>query len=144
MGQSGPGSNGNEEEHCIPQRWRLIIRLFSVISRTLVVGILTPLQRFGWCILQPKPTGPSIFFLYRLIKVDQVIFASVSNCWKICTCIYIHTRRHTWCNGYYGREVSMVIRDQILDEAFGISHSANNLWKGVNPSILPIQLWASQ
>ena len=39
--------------------WSLTIRLFSVISRTLVSGGggLTPLQRSSRCILQPKLTG---------------------------------------------------------------------------------------
>ena len=36
--------------------WNLTIRLLNVISRTLVGGGLTPLQRGSWCILQPKPT----------------------------------------------------------------------------------------
>ncbi len=37
----------------------LTIRLFSIISRTLVMGGggLTPLQRSNRCILQPQPTG---------------------------------------------------------------------------------------
>ena len=39
--------------------WNLTIRLFSVISRTLIVcvGGLTPLQKCSQCILQPQPTG---------------------------------------------------------------------------------------
>ena len=55
-GQSGPWSSGNEEVLCIPQS----IRLFSVISRTLmvvVVGVLTLLLRCSQCILQPQLTG---------------------------------------------------------------------------------------
>ena len=52
-GQSRPGSVGNEEELCIPQNFRS----FSVISKTLVVGGLTPLQRCCWCIPLPQPTG---------------------------------------------------------------------------------------
>ena len=40
------------------QNWSLIIRLFYVLSRTLVVGEgLTPLQRCSWCILQPHLIG---------------------------------------------------------------------------------------
>ena len=39
--QSGPGSDGNKEVLRIPQHhWNLTIRLFSVISRTLVEGVL--------------------------------------------------------------------------------------------------------
>ena len=37
--------------------WNLTIRLFSVISRTLMGGDLTPLQKSSRCILQPQPTG---------------------------------------------------------------------------------------
>ena len=37
--------------------WSFTIRLFSVMSRTLVVGVVTPLQRSSRCILQPQPTG---------------------------------------------------------------------------------------
>ena len=40
-------------QHC----WNLTIRLFSVISRTLVRAGLTPLQRSSQCILQPQLTG---------------------------------------------------------------------------------------
>ena len=42
-GQSEPGSNGNKGVQCTPKHqyyWNLIIRLFSVISRTLVGGVL--------------------------------------------------------------------------------------------------------
>ena len=61
-GQSRPGSDGNEEVLCILQKlqycWNLTIRLFIVISRTLVGwGCLTPLQRCSQCILQPQLTG---------------------------------------------------------------------------------------
>ena len=45
-------------QHC----WNLTIRLFSVISRTLVMGGgLTPLQRCCQCILQPQLTGQSTY-----------------------------------------------------------------------------------
>ena len=38
----------------------LIIRLFSVISKTLVgIGGLALQQRCSWCVLQPKSTGKS-------------------------------------------------------------------------------------
>ena len=39
--------------------WNLTIRLFSVISRTLVWWGLTPLQRCSRCILQPQPIKQS-------------------------------------------------------------------------------------
>ena len=41
----------------LQHHWNLTIWLFSVISRTLVGGGLTPLQRSSRCILQPQPTG---------------------------------------------------------------------------------------
>ena len=37
--------------------WNLTIRLFSVISSTLVGGGLILLQRSSRCILPPRPTG---------------------------------------------------------------------------------------
>ena len=50
--------------HC----WNLTIRLFSVISRTLVGGGgLTPLQRSSRCILQPQPTGQ-----IKVWKIDSI------------------------------------------------------------------------
>ena len=39
--------------------WSLTVRWFSVESRTLVGGSLTPLLRSSRCILQPQPTGLS-------------------------------------------------------------------------------------
>ena len=57
LGQSEPGIDGNEGVLCIPQS--SIIRLFSVISRTLILGSLTPLQRRSRSILQPQPTEQS-------------------------------------------------------------------------------------
>ena len=49
--------------------WNLTIRLFSVISRTLVGVCLTPLQRSSRCILQPQPTGQSIIFNSLVINL---------------------------------------------------------------------------
>ena len=63
-GQSRPRSNSNEGVLSISQHpqhhWNLTIRLFSVISRTLIGGGgggLTLLPRSSRCILQPEPTG---------------------------------------------------------------------------------------
>ena len=42
-----------KHQHC----WSLTIRMFNVISRTLVGGSLTPLLRCSRCILLPQPTG---------------------------------------------------------------------------------------
>ncbi len=44
-------------------RWSFAIRLFSVISKTLIGGGTTPLQRCSQCILQPQPTGQVKFCL---------------------------------------------------------------------------------
>ena len=62
-GKSGSGSDGNKGVLSISQSfqryWRLIIKLFSVLSRTLDRGGgIIPLQRSSRCILQPQPTGP--------------------------------------------------------------------------------------
>ena len=47
-----------EQQHSpkLQHHWKLTLRLFSVISRTLIGGGLTPLQRYSRCILQPQPT----------------------------------------------------------------------------------------
>ena len=59
-GQSEPGSDGNEGVLLhfpnLQYYWSLSIRLFIVISRTLVGDGLTPLQRSCCCNLQPQPT----------------------------------------------------------------------------------------
>ena len=48
--------------------WNLNIRLFSVISRTRVVGGgFTPLQRCSQCILQSQPTGQFSSREFRLM-----------------------------------------------------------------------------
>ena len=49
--------NGIPHSLKLQHYWNLTIKLFSVISRTLVRGGLTPLQRCSRCILQPQPTG---------------------------------------------------------------------------------------
>ena len=54
-GQSRPGRDGNNGVFRIPQS--STIRLFSVISRTLIGGDLNLRQRNSRCILQPQPTG---------------------------------------------------------------------------------------
>ena len=52
------------------QQYRnLTIRLFSVISRTLIGGSLNPLQTCIWCILQLQPTGQ-----YTELNVKTVLF----------------------------------------------------------------------
>ena len=46
----------------LQHHWNLTTRLFSVISRILVWGVLTTLQRCSQIILQPRPTGQKILF----------------------------------------------------------------------------------
>ena len=50
----------------LQHHWNLAIRLFSVISRTLIGRGLTPLQSCSWCILQPQPTGQTDIKKIRL------------------------------------------------------------------------------
>ena len=63
LGQSGPGSDGNEEVLCIPQSFS-ITGASSLDCLGLYPGHLfgegvrhPPLHRCIWCILQPQPTG---------------------------------------------------------------------------------------
>ena len=63
-GQTGPGSNGNEEVLCIPQRSSITEAspsdcLVSYPGHSSGGG-LTPLQRYSRHILQPQPTGQCI------------------------------------------------------------------------------------
>ena len=64
LGQSGPGSNGNEGVLHITQNSSIAgtLPLDCLVSytRTLIGGGLTPLQRCSKCILQPQPTEQQI------------------------------------------------------------------------------------
>ena len=82
LGQGGPRSNGDEGVLRIPQTSRitgcLTIRLYSVISRTLVREAgLTLLQRCGRCILQPRSTGQNNH-LFAVIWF-QVLLLNINN-----------------------------------------------------------------
>ena len=46
------------------QGWSLTIRVFIVISRTLVGDGLTPLQKCSWCILESQSTGLNIMYIF--------------------------------------------------------------------------------
>ena len=72
MAMKGYSTFPKAPQHC----WNLTIRLFSVISRTLVRGGLTPLQRCSQCILQPQLTGELWYKVPILINVSfhKVIF----------------------------------------------------------------------
>ena len=50
--------------HKTKQTNQTIIRLFNVITRTLVGGSLIPQQIISWCILYPQPTGPPFTFVF--------------------------------------------------------------------------------
>ena len=71
LGQSGPGSDGNEEGHY----WNLSIRLFSVISRTHVRGGggLTPQQMCSQCILQAQPTRQTTWEFTTYSKAGSLV-----------------------------------------------------------------------
>ena len=93
-GQSGPRSDSNEGVLHIPKKlqhcWNLTIRLFSVISTTLIGGILTPLQRCSRCFLQPQLTGQSLYIniilnVYDLLHIIQITFLNESDIIFFCT-----------------------------------------------------------
>ena len=73
LGQSGPGSNGNEGVLHIHQSPRITGTspsdcLESYTRHSLGRGGLTPLQRCSWCILQSQPTG----HYSRLVSIHVV------------------------------------------------------------------------
>ena len=75
-GQSEPGSNDMKGVLQIPQiseDWSLTVRLFSLISRMLIVcgGIL--LQRCTWCISQSQ-SNELYDFLYEPEHLPQLLF----------------------------------------------------------------------
>ena len=55
--------SGTQHSSKLQHYWSLAIRMFSVISRTLVGGSLTLLQRSSQGILQPQPTRPQGYLL---------------------------------------------------------------------------------
>ena len=69
-GQSGPGSNGNERVHHIPQSSIITgaSPLFSVISKTLI-GVVLPYCRDAVCVFyRPPPTGyPGLLEVFLVI-----------------------------------------------------------------------------
>ena len=76
--QKVPGSGVNEGVVYIPQISSITetfpsdCQVFSIISRTLDGGGLTPLQKSSWCILQPQPTGQ-----YTELNVKVVLFQTI-------------------------------------------------------------------
>ena len=72
LGQSGPGSDGNEGVFRIPQNSSTAGTLPSdclVSYPGHSLGGLNPLQRCSQCILQPQPTGQ-----YTELNVKQFYF----------------------------------------------------------------------
>ena len=77
---------GTQHSPKLQHYWNLTIRLFTVISRTLIVRSLTPLQRSNWCILQPQVTGQ-----YILINViERLMFLVLDS-----QCSYCRCKNHT-------------------------------------------------
>ena len=69
-GQSGPGSNGNEGEFCIPQSPSITGTSPSDCLESYPrhsLGGLISLQRCSQCIQQPQPTGQIFYWNYRFI-----------------------------------------------------------------------------
>ena len=64
--------------------WSLTIRLFDVISRTLVAGVLSLLQSCCRCILHPEQNGTNIrfffFFLREGVAPGSFFFRASSDC----------------------------------------------------------------
>ena len=112
LGQSWPGSNGNEGVF-----WSFTIRLFNVISRILISGRdLSPLQKCSWYILQPQPTGPLIgrgwlTFCRDAVDVDysplpsrlgpqaNIINKNLNH--TKCVCLQVYKRRHLYCKSMF-------------------------------------------
>ena len=68
----------------------LTIRLFSVISGTLVGGSLTPLQRCSRCILKFQPTGQLMFFkTFLLIHYSALLGYIVTI--QFVSAVHLHT-----------------------------------------------------
>ena len=79
LNQSETGSDVNKRVLGIPKRSRitcnLIIRLFSVITRTLVGGVLY-CSRYAVCILPPQPTWPLVAGVLPLSRDAVSVFYS--------------------------------------------------------------------
>ena len=97
LGQSGPMSDGNEEIPHIPQSfsntyWSLTIRLFSVVSRTLLEGVL-PLSAEVQSAHSIAPADWDVFNkismkLYKLLLICLMIHNKFfMNCAK-CFCTF--------------------------------------------------------
>ena len=88
----GPGDLGSISGRIIPKTLKMVLDTslhntqkykVRIISRTLVGGGLTPLQRCSRCILQPQPTGQNIrplFKKYRGVIIGRWHYTCVCVC----------------------------------------------------------------
>ena len=95
-------SDGNKRVLCIPQMhyWSLTISLFSIIYRTLVGGVLPPLQRCSQCILQSQPIGLGLVWFYDISTtkgylMPNPVFTYISNIWFVNT-FYRYIFKRAW------------------------------------------------
>ena len=108
--QSGPGSDGNEEVlfiHKSCKYWRLSIRLFSVISRTLVCGDLTPLLKCSRCNTSLNKSQ-ALLMKHLLGKIDFIHQHSLlqgwytdSNASLIIRCLFCLSLASKYVSVYY-------------------------------------------
>ena len=118
--------------------WDLNIRLFSVISRTLVGGAdLTPLQRCSQCILQPQLTGEKLLIFLNTTKTIQDKAMK-----KVCKCkIYWWISWNHWgcsCGVMVkAMDCGIIEREFVLQWCHYVHFRANTLGKSMNPLILP-------
>ena len=101
-GQSGPKIDGNEEVPThfpkLQHYWNLTIRLFSVISRTLVRGGLTPMQTCSRCIIQAQTTWDNL----TVFNSDSVSsYLSISLYLSILTMIQRYSFSHLSLSVYH-------------------------------------------
>ena len=67
--------------------WNFTIRLFSVVSKTLIGGVSYPLQRCSWCILQPQLTKPSLCWS---VPANNIITYIIISCISIFAWVRCH------------------------------------------------------
>ena len=114
--QSGHGSDCNEgvppHSPKLQHYWSLTFRLFNVISRTLVWGGVTPLQRYSGCILQQLNVIPNhskfvkTSYLVAISMIKEPVYKYKSKSFKIYQTdlqnpdrYYNTTSEWTWSNG---------------------------------------------
>ena len=115
-GHSRPGSDSNKRDAShspkLPHYWNLSMRLFSVISRTLVArgGVWCLCRESSRCILQSQPTGQNVVSLkelwnwrfyhsgwQRLLKVNWYFVIDITKNYTTHTlglCLWWYSRKH--------------------------------------------------